>query len=166
MSRDAPCSTALKILIQTSLLLQMVHGESPSTRCTSSPPTPRSMPTMVLIKGALSPHAASLRPLTRSFGLCRPISADYLMMVPSSLPTLMTGTFGSSHTGSLMRLSWSQLPPDQPILSSNPPRSKCGGHPSWPPFSRHSSTKSNPHQLPRRTPPHSRRERAQSRGPW
>ena len=56
------------------------------------------------------------------------------MTVPSSLPTSMTGTFGSSHSVPLTLLPWSLLPPVQSILSSSPPSFRCGEHHAQTPF--------------------------------
>ena len=66
MSLVEPCYTALNKVTRT-LLVSSPNGTQapPSTGCTSSPPTPRSLPTAALTKDVPSPLVASLRSLRR-----------------------------------------------------------------------------------------------------
>ena len=89
-------------------------------------PTPRSVPTVVLIRDALSLHVDFRRPLILFYGPCWQTFADSTTQVPNFLSTLMTGTFGSGRSACYKHLPSLQQPPDQSTLNSSPPRFRCG----------------------------------------
>ena len=69
-----------------------------STGCTTTLLTPKSVPPAGLIRDVLCRRVAFQRPLTLYSGPLWQTSADYMIQVPSSLPTWTTGTCGSKRT--------------------------------------------------------------------
>ena len=89
-------------------------------------PTPKSVPTAVWIRDALSPLVVFRRPLTPYFGQFLRNFAHITTQMPNSLPTWTTGTCGSNRRTYCRQSLLSQQPPDQPTLPYSPPRHKCG----------------------------------------
>ena len=96
-SRVEPCCSASSKTTRLSQLFFLNGTQEPQiTRCTTILPTPRSVPPVVLIRGALSRHVVFRQPSILYYGPCWQTFADSLTQVPSSSPTWTTGTLGSS----------------------------------------------------------------------
>ena len=97
-----------------------------STECITTLPTPKSLPTVGLIRVVLCQRFDSQQLLTQYCVQLWRSFARITAQAPNSLPTLTTGTCGSNHNSSYRQLLLSQLPPDQSTLLYSPPRHKCG----------------------------------------
>ena len=109
------CTASLKL---TRTLLRFFPTPR-STECITTLPTPKSLPTVGLIRVVLCQRVDSQLLLTLySVQLWRSF-ARITTQTPNSLPTSMTGTCGSNHNSSYKQLL-SQLPPDQSTLVYSP----------------------------------------------
>ena len=113
--------------------MQTLQPPSPSGKlaplsagCTTILPTPKSVPTAVWIRDALSPLVVFRRPLTPYFGQFLWNFAHITTQAPNSLPTWTTGTCGSNRSTHCRQSLLSQQPPDQSTLPYSPPRHRCG----------------------------------------
>ena len=97
-----------------------------NTECTTTPPTPKSLPTVVWIRVVPCQRVDSQQLLTQYFVQSWRSFALITTQAPNSLPIWMTGTCGSNRNFSYRQLLLSQLPPDQSTLLYSPPKHKYG----------------------------------------
>ena len=146
MCLAAQCCTALLKLTRT--LLRFFPSGTParrSTGCTTILPTPKSVPTVGLIRDVLCRRVVSQQLLTLYSGQFWRSFAHIATQALNSLPTWTTGTCGSNHSAYYGQLLLSQLPPDQSTLLCSPPRHKCGKALARTPFHPSSKTRSRSH---------------------
>ena len=94
--------------------------------CTTILPTPKSLPTVGLIRVVLCQHVDSQQLLTQHFAQSWRSFALFTTQAPNSLPTLTIGTCGSNRNASYRQLRSSQLLPVQSILSYRLQKHKSG----------------------------------------
>ena len=107
-----------------SCLFQMDYTPR-STECTTTLPTPKSVPTMGWIRVVLCQRVDFQLPLTLYSGqFWRTLHT--LRLTCHALPTWTIGTFGSSGSTCYKHVSSSLQSPDQSTLNSSPPRFRYG----------------------------------------
>ena len=116
-----------------------------NTECTTTPPTPKSLPTVGWIRVVLCQRVDSQQLLTQYFVQSWRSFALFTTQAPNSLPTLTIGTCGSNRNFSYRQLLLSQLLPDQSTLLYSPPKHKYGKALAKTPFHLSSKTRSRSH---------------------
>ena len=136
MPRVGPCCSASSKTTRISQL-SFPHGtqDPQSTECTSILPAPKSVPTVVLIREALSRQVVFRWPLILHYGPCWQTSADCMTQARLDQATVRATTF----------CSWHQ-PPDQ-SLNYSPPRFRCGEPLARTPFLLTTRQRSNSHSV-------------------
>ena len=143
-----PCYTALLKLTLT--LQQFSPGGTlapRNTECTTTLPTPKSLPTVGWIRVVLYQYVDSQQLLTQHFAQSWLSFALFTTQAPNSLPTLTIGTCGSNRNVSYRQLPLSQPLPDQSILLYSPPKHKFGKALAKTPFHWCSKTRSRSHSV-------------------
>ena len=97
-----------------------------NTESTTTPPTPKSLPTVGWIRDVPCQRVDSQQLLTQYFVQSWRSFALITTQAPNSLPIWMTGTCGSNRNFSYRQLLLSKLPPDQSTLLYRPPKHKYG----------------------------------------
>ena len=122
MSLAEPCCTASLKLMRT--LLRSFPNGTPaprSTECITTLPTPKSLPTVELIRVVLCQRVDSQQLLTLYSVQSWHSFARITTQAPNSLPTLTIGTCGSNRNASCRQLLLSQQPPDQLMSTTQSP---------------------------------------------
>ena len=147
VSRRAMLHSLLKLTL-TSQQSSPGGTQAPrNTECTTTLPTPKSLPTVGWIRVVLYQHVDSQQLLTQHFTQSWLSFALSTTQAPNSLPTLMIGTSGSNRNASYRQLLLSQPLPDQSILLYSPPKHKFGKALAKTQFHRSSKTKSRSHSV-------------------
>ena len=118
-----------------------------NTECTTTPPTPKSLPTVGWIRVVPCQRVDSQQLLTQYFVQSWRSFALITTQAPNSLPTWTTGICGSNHSTSYRQLLLSQMPPDQSTLLYSPPKHKSGKALAKTPFHLSSKTRSRSHSV-------------------
>ena len=116
-----------------------------SKRCTTTLPTPKSVPTAGWIRDVFCQRVDFQLPLTLYSGQFWRNFAHITTQALNSLPTWTTGTCGSNHSTYFRQSLSSRQPPIESTLLYSTPRHRCGKALAWTPFHLSFKTKSHSH---------------------